>query len=100
GAVKVKNKNSLFSSFFKYCMRILIFSAFLRAFFHVQTGQNRCSQLLERCNLVFSIVLSATINKNVLHSFTRSSVFSVTCELIKVCNSSLFIFFWVYFSRN
>src|SRR5699024_2232722 len=87
GAVKVRKTNSLFSSSLKYCINTLIFNAFLRDFFQAHIGQKRLSQLFERCNLVFSIVLSATINKNVLHSLMRSNDLSLTCLPIRVCSS-------------
>src|SRR5699024_12737921 len=79
-------------------MRILIFNAFFLAFFQAQTGQNRFSQLLDRCNLVFSIVLCPTMNKNVLHSSTRSNVFSLTCLLMNTCKSCFLSFLSLYFS--
>src|SRR5699024_6633128 len=87
GAVKVRKTNSLLSSSLKYCIKTPIFNAFLRDFFQAHIGQKRCSQLFDRYNLVFSIVLSATINKNVLHSLIRSNVLSLTCLPIRVCSS-------------
>src|SRR5699024_864144 len=81
------NTKSFLSSSLKYCINTLIFNAFLRDFFQAQIGQNRLSQLFERCNFVFSIVLSATINKNVLHSLMRSNDLSLTCLPIRVCSS-------------
>src|SRR5699024_12479729 len=55
-------------------MRILIFSAFLRAFRQAQTGQNRFLQLFAPCNFLCSNVLSATNNINVLHSLIFNNV--------------------------
>src|SRR5699024_5457264 len=100
GAVKVRKTKSLFFSSLKYCINTLIFSAFFRDFFQAQIGQKRLSQLFERCNLVFSIVLSATINKNVLHSLMRSNDLSLTYLLIRFCSSLFLNFFCVYFSMN
>src|SRR5699024_11602374 len=91
GAVKVRKTKSFLSSSLKYCINTLIFNAFLRDFFQAQIGQNRLSQLFERCNFVFSIFLSATINKKVLHSLILSYDYLISCFPYKYIYSCFFL---------
>src|SRR5699024_12772116 len=52
--------------------------ASLRDFFHAQIGQKRFLQVFPFCCFFFSMLSSATIIMNVLHSSTSSNIFSET----------------------
>src|SRR5699024_12545550 len=68
--------NSLFSSCFKLAIITDIARLSLRDFFHAQIGQKRFLHVFPLCCFFFSILSSATIIMNVLHSFTSSNIFS------------------------
>ena len=76
GVVKVKNINSLFSSFLKCSIRIDISKLSLQANLQLHIGQNLFLQKLLLCNFLFSISKSPNNSKKVPQSTTLRFIFS------------------------
>src|SRR5699024_6662338 len=103
GSVRVSIINSCCSSCFKLAIITDSARASLRDFFHAQIGQKRFLQVFPLCCFFFSMLSSATIIMNVLHSFTSSNIFSETrfsdtSFSIMYANTLFLRFLFVYLS--